>query len=98
MPFALVVVILLVIFVGSMAVWEGTNTTVFCGTTCHTMPPQFTTQQLSPHANITCEDCHLGRANIFEMIVRKAQYSWQTGSAMVLILRLARGCAMAHRA
>ncbi len=84
LPFAVVAVLLLVIFVASMAVWEGTNTTVFCGTTCHTMPPQYVTQQLSPHASITCEDCHLGRTNIFESIVRKAQYSWQTGTAMIL--------------
>lgn len=84
LPYAVVVVLLLAIFVGSMAVWEGTNQTVFCGTACHTMPPEYTTHQVSAHSSITCEDCHLGRAPIFEEIVRKAEYSWQTGSAMVL--------------
>ncbi|HVP20858.1 MAG TPA: NapC/NirT family cytochrome c [Anaerolineaceae bacterium] len=83
MPYAVVVVLLLVVFVGSMAAWEGTNQTVFCGTTCHTMPPEYTTQQASAHVNITCEDCHLGRAPIFTEIVRKAEYSWQTGTAMI---------------
>ena len=81
LPFALVAVLLLVIFVGGMFAWEATNTTLFCGTACHTMPPEYTTQQASSHASITCEDCHLGRAIIFEEIVRKVEYSWQTGTA-----------------
>jgi hypothetical protein len=45
------------------------------------MPPEYTTQQASSHASITCEDCHLGRAIIFESIVRKVEYGWQTGTA-----------------
>jgi nitrate/TMAO reductase-like tetraheme cytochrome c subunit len=42
--------------------WEYTNSPAFCGTTCHTMPPQFTAYQASPHANIACVECHIGRA------------------------------------
>jgi nitrate/TMAO reductase-like tetraheme cytochrome c subunit len=83
LPFVLVAVIILVAFMGTMLGWDATNGTVFCGTACHTMPPEYSTQQLSAHANITCEDCHLGRAPIFEEIGRKLTYSWQTGTAML---------------
>ena len=83
LPFILVAIILLVVFMGSLVTWDATNATVFCGTACHTMPPEYSTQQLSAHANITCEDCHMGRAPVFESIRRKITYSWQTGTAML---------------
>lgn len=83
LPFGLLVVILLLVLLGGIFAWEETNTTQFCGTACHTMPPQFVTHKASPHVNLTCEDCHLGRAPLFESIRRKAVYSWQTGTAMV---------------
>jgi hypothetical protein len=82
-PFVLVVIILLVAFMGTMLGWDATNGTVFCGTACHTMPPEYNTQQLSAHAAITCEDCHMGRAPVFEEIARKLTYSYQTGTAML---------------
>ncbi len=84
LPYTIIVVALFVIFLSGLLVWEETNTVDFCGKACHTMPPQFVTHQASSHTAITCEDCHLGRAPIFESIKRKAEYSWQTGSAMVL--------------
>jgi hypothetical protein len=83
LPFILIVVILLIIFFSTLVVWEETNTVLFCGTTCHTMPPQYVTHSLSAHARETCEDCHMGRAPIFESVRRKIMYSWMTGSAMV---------------
>ncbi len=83
LPYTIIIVALFVIFLSTLVVWEETNTVVFCGTACHTMPPQYVTHQASSHTAITCEDCHLGRAPIFESIGRKAKYSWQTGSAMV---------------
>lgn len=83
LPFAIVALILILVFLSSLIVWEETNTTVFCGTACHTMPPQYVTHQVSSHARLTCEDCHMGRAPIFESIRRKVYYSWLTGSAMV---------------
>ncbi len=83
LPFALVILLMVVLMVGSAKTWEYTNTTEFCGTTCHTMPPQYVTHQLSDHARVTCEDCHLGRADLATQIVRKIQYSYQTGSATI---------------
>jgi mono/diheme cytochrome c family protein/nitrate/TMAO reductase-like tetraheme cytochrome c subunit len=80
-----VVVVFLVVLVGVFGTitWEYSNETTFCGLTCHTMPPQYQTQQRSPHANVTCEDCHLGRDVLGVMIPRKVAYSWQTGTAML---------------
>ncbi len=83
LPFAIVILLMVALMVGSAKTWEYTNTTEFCGTTCHTMPPQFVTHQLSDHARVTCEDCHLGRADLATQIVRKIQYSYQTGSATI---------------
>ncbi|HSM25539.1 MAG TPA: NapC/NirT family cytochrome c [Anaerolineaceae bacterium] len=80
--------ILLVVFIGiglfTTKTWEYTNSSEFCGTACHTMPPQYITHINSDHARVTCEECHLGRAELGTQIVRKIEYSWQTGSAMVL--------------
>ncbi|MHC1781506.1 MAG: NapC/NirT family cytochrome c [Anaerolineaceae bacterium] len=74
----------LVLMIAASAAWEYTNQTTFCGLTCHTMPPQYITHQNSPHARVTCEDCHLGRVPLAEAIPRKAKYSYGTGSAMIL--------------
>lgn len=84
MPYAIILVLFIGMLLGVAKGWEVTNTTEFCGTACHTMPPQYITHQLSDHARVTCEDCHLGRTELGTQIVRKIQYSWQTGSAMVL--------------
>jgi len=46
-------VFVLVAFSGVSA-WEYTNSPQFCGTTCHTMPPEFTAYLTSPHARILC--------------------------------------------
>jgi nitrate/TMAO reductase-like tetraheme cytochrome c subunit len=32
----------------------------FCGTTCHSMLPEYTAYQESPHRNIPCVECHVG--------------------------------------
>jgi len=83
LPYAVVAFLVVVLFVFSASAWEYTNQTSFCGLTCHTMPPEYQTQQLSAHANVTCEDCHLGRSTLNVMIPRKLAYSWETGSAMI---------------
>ncbi len=49
------------LFLVGSPVWEYTNSPQFCGTTCHTMPPEYTSYQTSPHANILCVECHIGR-------------------------------------
>ena len=58
---------------GGMYSWEYTNTSHFCGTTCHTMPPQYAAYLQSPHANVTCEECHIGRASFVNQLTRKSQ-------------------------
>lgn len=84
LPYVIIVFLGILVILGVTSAWEYSNTTEFCGTTCHTMPPQYVTHQLSSHARVTCEDCHLGRAQLGEQIIRKIQYSYQTGSATIL--------------
>ena len=81
LPLLVVAVIVVALFIFGNYVWEGTNTPAFCGLTCHTMPPEYVTQQNSAHANVSCEDCHLGRDSFKVMVFRKIAYSWQTGTA-----------------
>lgn len=73
MPYLALIVVFLVLFTGGTYAWEHTNSTQFCGTTCHTMPPQGVTHANSPHANVTCEECHVGRASFADQFMRKSQ-------------------------
>ena len=84
LPYGIIIIILMALAIGTAKGWEVTNSTEFCGTACHTMPPQYITHQLSDHARVTCDDCHLGRTDLANQIVRKIQYSYQTGSATVM--------------
>ena len=52
--------------------WEYSNSAAFCGTTCHTMPPQFKTYLASAHARVPCVDCHIGRDLILVQLLRKS--------------------------
>lgn len=61
-----------IVFVIGVTVWEYTNSTAFCGTTCHTMPPEYVAYQQSPHARVSCVDCHLGQESVLRAIPRKA--------------------------
>ncbi|NOX60838.1 MAG: hypothetical protein GXP42_02650 [Chloroflexi bacterium] len=60
------------VFTAGVTVWEYTNSTAFCGTTCHTMPPEYVAYQQSPHARVPCVDCHLGQESVLRAIPRKA--------------------------
>lgn len=71
-PYALLGILTLFVLIGAAYGWEYTNSPAFCGTTCHTMPPEFTAYQVSPHANIACVECHIGRAFIGTQVFRKA--------------------------
>ncbi len=73
MPYLVLVLVFIVLFAGGTYGWERTNSTEFCGTACHTMPPQGVTHQNSPHANVTCEECHVGRASFTDQFMRKSQ-------------------------
>src|SRR5512146_2044258 len=77
LPLFAVAFIMILGFLFSNYAWEATNAPVFCGTTCHTMPPEYVTYQNSEHTNVSCEDCHMGRDTLGVMIQRKVRYSWQ---------------------
>ncbi|MCK6624823.1 MAG: NapC/NirT family cytochrome c [Anaerolineae bacterium] len=68
-----VIVLFLLAVTVSATTWEYTNSPEFCGTVCHTMPPEYTAYQISPHARVDCVDCHLGRDSILLTVPRKAR-------------------------
>ncbi len=72
-PLVILGVVILMVLTGGTYTWEYTNSSQFCGTTCHTMPPQGVTHSNSPHANVTCEECHVGRAAFTDQFMRKSQ-------------------------
>lgn len=68
-----IVVVGSLLFYGGVSAWEYSNSSEFCGTACHTMPPQATVYERSPHSNVTCEECHIGRTSFFSMVTRKSR-------------------------
>ncbi len=72
LPYAILGVLTLIVFIFGGAAWEYTNSSQFCGTSCHTMPPEYTAYLTSPHARVDCVECHLGRGFIATNITRKA--------------------------
>ena len=47
--------------VGLYRSYEFTESTAFCGLLCHkVMSPEYTAYHHSPHANVTCVQCHIG--------------------------------------
>jgi nitrate/TMAO reductase-like tetraheme cytochrome c subunit len=73
LPYATLGILTVLLLAGGVYGWEYTNSPVFCGTACHTMPPQNAAYKLSPHANVTCEECHIGRASFVNQLTRKSQ-------------------------
>lgn len=84
MPFVVMGLLTIIFLVAVGGVWEYTNSNEFCGTACHTMPPQYSTYLVSPHAGINCVECHLGRASIPTQIIRKAEDGILTLTGLVL--------------
>ena len=72
LPYAVLGVLTLSLLVGGAYAWDYTNSPSFCGTSCHTMPPEYAAYQVSPHARIACVECHIGREFIGNQIFRKA--------------------------
>jgi nitrate/TMAO reductase-like tetraheme cytochrome c subunit len=72
LPYTVLGVLTLVVFISSAYAWEYTNSPEFCGTACHTMPPEYTSYLTSPHARVDCVDCHIGKGFITTRITRKA--------------------------
>lgn len=72
LPFAALGALTAVAAIGGLYAWDYTNSPEFCGTVCHTMPPEFTSYLTSPHARIDCVECHIGRGFIATRVTRKA--------------------------
>ncbi len=72
LPYAVLGVVTLALAVSSAYGWEYTNSPGFCGTSCHTMPPEYAAYQVSPHARVACVECHIGREFIGNQLLRKA--------------------------
>ena len=71
LPYAILVAVGLLIFAVVGAGWEYTNSSEFCGTVCHTMPPQYASYLVSSHARVNCVECHVGRGLIATQFTRK---------------------------
>lgn len=72
LPFAVLGLLTVGVGIGGVYAWDYTNSPPFCGTVCHTMPPEFTSYLTSPHARIDCVECHIGRGLIATRVTRKA--------------------------
>ena len=77
------VVFVLVSSVGSYKAYEYTDSVQFCGLTCHTvMHPEYTAYKLSPHARVTCAQCHVGSGASWLRSsppgLRRAPFAWRT--------------------
>jgi nitrate/TMAO reductase-like tetraheme cytochrome c subunit len=72
LPFAVLGVASISLLTGAIYGWSYTNSPEFCGSTCHTMPPEFSAYQRSPHARVACVECHIGRDIVTTQISRKA--------------------------
>lgn len=58
---SLTVIFLLMTALGSYRTYHFTESVQFCGQVCHSvMQPEFTAYQHSPHARVTCVQCHIG--------------------------------------
>ncbi len=72
LPYCVVILVGILLFVLAGAGWEYTNSSTFCGNSCHAMTPVFISYQRSPHAQVKCVECHIGRDYIAIQISRKA--------------------------
>ena len=73
LPYLVLAVIFIALLAGGISGWEYANSPKFCGYTCHTMPPQNARYLISPHANVYCTECHIGRSAFGTEIARKSQ-------------------------
>jgi mono/diheme cytochrome c family protein len=72
LPYATLGLLTLAALVAGVYAWDYTNSPEFCGTTCHTMPPEFNAYLVSPHARVQCVECHIGRGFFATRFTRKA--------------------------
>jgi nitrate/TMAO reductase-like tetraheme cytochrome c subunit len=72
LPYAVLGFLTLFVVVSGAYAWDYTNSSPFCGESCHTMPPEYSAYQVSPHARIACVECHIGREFVGHQFLRKA--------------------------
>ncbi len=72
LPFVLLGILTLAVGYGTVQAWTYTNSSEFCGYTCHTMPPEYNAYLRSPHARVQCVECHIGRDVVTTQFTRKA--------------------------
>jgi hypothetical protein len=73
LPYSVLGVLVIALLYAGAYGWEYTNSPGFCADSCHTMPPQGVTYRISPHANVYCTECHIGRAFVGEQFARKSE-------------------------
>jgi nitrate/TMAO reductase-like tetraheme cytochrome c subunit len=73
LPYLALSVLFILLLTGGISGWEYANSPKFCGYTCHTMIPQNADYLVSPHANVYCTECHVGRSPFGTEISRKTQ-------------------------
>ena len=73
LPYVVVAIIFIILVSGGVYGWNYTNSPGFCGYTCHTMPPENATYLNSPHANVDCTECHIGRSVLGTQLARKTE-------------------------
>jgi hypothetical protein len=73
LPYIILGILSFAVLIEGIYTWDYTNSPGFCGTTCHTMPPQNATYINSPHANVYCTDCHIGRGFLGVELGRKTE-------------------------
>ena len=75
-------VFLLFTALGSYRTYEFTESVQFCGMTCHAiMKPEYTDYQNSPHARVTCTQCHIGSGATW-FVKAKLSGSYQVYAAL----------------
>jgi len=72
LPYVTLLALGVLLFIVAGAGWEYTNSSQFCGTACHTMPPEYASYQNSPHSRVKCVECHIGRGYIATQFTRKS--------------------------
>jgi len=72
-PYIILAIFAILVVAGGAYTWDYTNSPKFCGYTCHTMPPQNATYLVSPHANVYCIECHIGRGFLGTQFSRKTE-------------------------
>ncbi|MBT3337651.1 MAG: hypothetical protein HN391_06985, partial [Anaerolineae bacterium] len=72
LPYVVISFLFLFMVIASTYTWEYTNSTDFCGSACHGIhPAENETFEASPHAEVKCVECHIGREFVGNQLTRK---------------------------